>query len=715
MRCLYPLAPDFPSSKINKCVENVAQIYHDTTDKSGTQLIFCDMATPKAPQSEKTFGVYRKNEDGIYINICQEALKNRAFNAVVNDLIGGKGDKDILSDIDGKLQPNDIVVFNKPDTKNEILENIAYVIDSDLKLKDALSADYEEIGVKEKESFTPNQEERFNAYEDIKKKLVSRGVKESEIAFIHDCKNDDEKKALYDRVNNGEIRVLLGSSEKCGAGMNAQKKMVALHHLDPTMKPSDMAQRNGRICRQGNENKEVDIYEYMTERTFDAYLFQMLENKQKFISQIMTEIPPCRQMDDIDQATLSYSTCKSLCIGNPLIKEHIELQNAITDLQIKRKMYQESKLKLQSELIDIPAKINRYESSIKNNEKDQETVKQAKTVTITNEKGIAKQVYPITVCGKEFTDNEQAGKAIRAFIKDHVADVLDHPIPFGEYKGLTLMTVPTSSGMAESYNINLCLKGELPHYSTSLTPPNPYKMFEGEDIFKDSHSAVGFITRIENAIASIPKSIENSRNELETLNTSKTNVEKQLEKPFEYQKELDDKQFRLAEVEVALEGSDVTSSYKFTLFTSITDLCPELIKNDDFCMHYLDNSDSFMPLTIERHGDVVYMSHTSEQNGDLMSDPLVVMKIDTSTQSMEPLSITHDYLGYYQETKDTEAQQEVADFMENWFDNIENQGFVSVTEQQYSDRMEKRREARSAVQEDIHIQEQEQPQTGTDR
>ena len=173
-------------------------------------------------------------------------------------------------------------------------------------LEKLLMSDVEDIPPKE-----------FNVYDDIKGKIMDRGVPENEIAFIHDYETAEQKQKLFDKMNTGEVRILLGSTQKCGAGMNAQAKMIALHHLDCPLRPSDMEQRTGRIERQGNENPEVDIFRYVTDKSFDAYLYQMLENKQKFISQIMTDKSPVRSCDDVDEIAIDYAEVKALCVGNP--------------------------------------------------------------------------------------------------------------------------------------------------------------------------------------------------------------------------------------------------------------------------------------------------------------------------------------------------------------------------------------------------------------
>lgn len=191
----------------------------------------------------------------------------------------------------------------------------------------------------------------FNVYEDIRDKLVAAGVPREEVAFIHDADTEAKKKELFGKVRTGEVRVLLGSTQKMGAGTNVQDRLVAVHHLDVGWRPADMTQRNGRIIRQGNRNKQVQIFQYVTEGTFDAYLYQTLENKQKFISQIMTSKSPVRSCDDVDEQTLSYAEIKALCAGNPLIREKMDLDVDVAKLKVLRAGYQSKRFRLEDQLL----------------------------------------------------------------------------------------------------------------------------------------------------------------------------------------------------------------------------------------------------------------------------------------------------------------------------------------------------------------------------
>ena len=198
---------------------------------------------------------------------------------------------------------------------------------------------------------TPKNDGTFNVYDDIKAKLLAAGVPSEEVAFIHNADTEAKKKELFAKVRTGQVRVLLGSTQKMGAGTNVQDKLVAVHHLDVGWRPSDMTQRNGRIIRQGNQNKEVQVYQYVTEGTFDAYLYQTLENKQKFISQIMTSKSPVRSCDDVDEQTLSYAEIKALCAGNPLIKEKMDLDIEVARLKVLKADHQSQQYRMEDKLL----------------------------------------------------------------------------------------------------------------------------------------------------------------------------------------------------------------------------------------------------------------------------------------------------------------------------------------------------------------------------
>ena len=319
-RLMQPGCPDNPNSKVNMCVQNVFDIYTKTTPNRSTQVIFCDMSTPKADSRQDRFEIYRPDKSKI-----------SGFDLIRKKVGLGSGDEDSPKRIssfpdikayvdkhspeaEDKLQEGDIAVFRIPSEDGTSIESRAAVFKNGQFIEDNSYDLLENLGMSPIEGMP---EKPFNVYDDIRDKLIKLGVPEQEIAFIHDYDTAEKKQALFNQMNSGEVRVLLGSTAKCGAGMNSQQKMIALHHLDAPLRPSDMEQRNGRIERQGNENPEVDIFRYVTDKSFDAYLYQILENKQRFISQIMTSKTPERTCADIDEQALDYAEVKALCAGNP--------------------------------------------------------------------------------------------------------------------------------------------------------------------------------------------------------------------------------------------------------------------------------------------------------------------------------------------------------------------------------------------------------------
>lgn len=316
IRMINPDAKDDPHSKINLCVEKVMDIYKETTSKSGVQMIFCDMGTPKK-EPPNSFAIYKADETGEYEFAYRNAMSNGDdFESIRKRFSSGKSmPKDYDRESFGKINPGDIIVVRTLDDNGNAI-NTAKMVTEEEKLIDADKITLDNIGIR---SFISADEisKRFCVYDDIKSKLMAQGVPEKEIAFIHDYDKAADKQLLYNQMNEGKVRIMIGSTQKCGAGMNAQKKMVALHHLDVPARPSDVEQRNGRILRRGNENKHVRIFRYVTDRTFDAYSFQILENKQKFISQAMTGQIKVKRVEDVQNAELSYAEAKALCAGNP--------------------------------------------------------------------------------------------------------------------------------------------------------------------------------------------------------------------------------------------------------------------------------------------------------------------------------------------------------------------------------------------------------------
>ena len=313
-RCMNPSLPDDPNSKVNVCINNVFDIWKQTAEKKSTQLIFCDLATPQAAVNENTYTLYRKDTKGEYAPVYSAKLGQKdTADKIFKKLTGSKPPKHFKA---GGVFDGDIIMLHTVDYDTMTASNSAVMALSG-KISEIPEETWSKLHHSPTETFESGR--KFCVYDDIKQKLVAKGVPEKEIAFIHDADTTEEKQKLFAKMNKGEIRVMIGSTQKCGAGMNAQERMIALHDLDAPMRPSDMEQRHGRIIRQGNTNTKVDIYRYTTDKTFDAYLYQMLENKQKFISQIMTDKSPVRSCEDVDEIALDYAEVKALCAGNPNI------------------------------------------------------------------------------------------------------------------------------------------------------------------------------------------------------------------------------------------------------------------------------------------------------------------------------------------------------------------------------------------------------------
>ena len=414
-RLMNPLLPDDPNSKLNACVRNVLRIYEEGQSDKLTQLLFCDLSTPK--------------NDGT-----------------------------------------------------------------------------------------------FNVYEDIRAKLIQSGVPEEEIAFIHDADTEAKKKDLFAKVRTGQVRVLLGSTQKMGAGTNVQDRLVAVHHLDVGWRPADMTQRNGRIIRQGNRNKEVQVYQYVTEGTFDAYLYQTLENKQKFISQIMTSKSPVRSCDDVDEQALSYAEIKALCAGDPQIKEKMDLDVDVARLKVLKADHQSQQYRLEDKLMKyFPAEIEKTQGFIKGFQSDIRTV----AAHPLPEDGFC----GMTVNSTRFTEKADAGEAILAVCK---ANQSLEPVPLGSYRGFKMEL--TFDSFQKEYQV--LLKGEMTHRVPIGT------------------SAAGNIQRLDNALAGIPARLEKAEQQLDSLRSQQEAAQAELGKPFPQEAELAEKSARLAELDALLNMDD---------------------------------------------------------------------------------------------------------------------------------------------------------------
>ena len=371
---------------------------------------------------------------------------------------------------------------------------------------------------------TPKNDGTFNVYDDVKTKLIANGVPAEEVAFIHDADTEAKKKDLFAKVRTGQVRVLLGSTQKMGAGTNVQDKLVAVHHLDVGWRPSDMTQRNGRIIRQGNRNKEVQVYQYVTEGTFDAYLYQTLENKQKFISQIMTSKSPVRSCDDVDEQALSYAEIKALCAGNPLIKEKMDLDIDVARLKVLKADHQSQQYRMEDKLLKyFPAEIEKQTSYIHGFEADIKTVEAHPQ--------IAEGFCGMEIMGKAYTEKADAGEILLAACKDtKSAD----PVPLGSYRGFQ-MELSFDSFRNE---FDVTLKGAVSH-----------RVALGTD-------ARGNITRLDNALAGIPERLERANEQLNNLYNQQEAAKAEVGKPFPQEAELTAKSQRLAELDAALNMED---------------------------------------------------------------------------------------------------------------------------------------------------------------
>ena len=410
-RLINPLLPDDPNSKLNACVGNVFRIWEEGKAQRLTQLLFCDMSTPKG--------------DGT-----------------------------------------------------------------------------------------------FNVYEDVKAKLIAKGVPAEEIAFIHDADNEIKKKELFAKVRTGQVRVLLGSTQKMGAGTNCQDLLVAVHHLDVGWRPSDMTQRNGRIIRQGNRNKRVQIYQYVTEGTFDAYLYQTLENKQKFISQIMTSKSPVRACDDVDEQALSYAEIKALCAGDSRIKEKMDLDIDVARLKVLKSDYLSNQYRLEDRLLKyFPAALEEQHGFLLGYETDLQT---AAAHPLPKEGFVG-----VDIQGRVYSEKEMAGEAILAACKSYTGV---KPVPLGSYRGFAMEL--SFNTFSQEYEITL--KGSMTHTVTL-----------GMD-------ARGNFTRLDNALSGLEKRKEKAQAELANLENQREAAKAELSKPFPQERELAEKSARLAVLDAEL-------------------------------------------------------------------------------------------------------------------------------------------------------------------
>ena len=440
-RLINNMLPDFENSKVNACADNIYKIWKETETNKSTQLVFCDLSTPKS-----------------------------------------------LSATDNPYEME--------------------LVDGEWKLKN-----YE---------FT-------DVYTDLKRKLIAKGIPENEIAFIHDANNEVKKQELFSKVRTGTIRVLMGSTAKMGAGTNCQNKIIALHHLDCPWRPADLIQRNGRGIRQGNENEVVNIFTYVTEKTFDAYLFQLVETKQKFISQIMTSKTPVRSAEDVDEKALSYAEIKALAAGNPLIIEKTQLDTDVAKLKLLKQSYLSEIYRLEDMIAKYyPNRIKELEKEITNIEKDINLI--TENTNISNEEKFS----PMILKSKQYTKKEEAGKMILEICKTKESSELEE---IGEYRGMKL---ELQINVARQ-EFELFIKGNF-----------EYKISLGNDIY-------GNITRIDNALSNVGKDLEDSKKELENTKKQLENAKIDVKVPFDKENELKEKAIRLDRVNALLNLNEKES------------------------------------------------------------------------------------------------------------------------------------------------------------
>ena len=411
-RLLNELLPDAEKSKVNTCVENAFQVWEEGKEQKTTQLIFCDLSTPKG--------------DGT-----------------------------------------------------------------------------------------------FNVYDDVRNKLTEKGIPKEEIAFIHEYNTEVKKAELFAKVRAGQLRILMGSTPKLGAGTNVQDRLIALHHLDCPWKPSDLEQQEGRILRQGNQNEKVKIFRYVTENTFDAYMWQILENKQKFISQIMTSKSPVRACEDVDDTALSYAEIKALATGNPYIKEKMDLDVQVSKLKLLKANHTSQIYRLESDIAkNYPVQISALKERIAGMQSDVSVIK---NVDLQDNDS-----YSMNIGNVAYTDKKEAGEAMIAACAGLKAVTTGGKV--GEYHGFTL---------SASYNLfansfELTIKGKC-----------SYKIEIGKD-------PLGNIQRIHNALSSIDKKLAESEQKLETVQQQLATAQEEVKKPFPKETELNEKMERLSELNALL-------------------------------------------------------------------------------------------------------------------------------------------------------------------
>ena len=493
-----------------------------TTDQLGLKIPECEMHTVVAQPSE----IQKK---------LIENLSERAKRIRLRQVKPTEDNMPMITN-DGRKIGLDVRLMNPdlPDDENSKLNvciNNVYNIWERTVEQKSTQVIFCDLGVPQSSTDEKKNGKKFSVYDDIKEKLIQKGVPAEEIAFIHSAKTEEAKDKLFAKVRKGEIRVLIGSTQKMGAGTNIQDKLIASHDLDAPWKPSDMEQRRGRMVRQGNENEKVDLYRYVTEGTFDAYLYQMLENKQKFISQIMTSKSPVRSCQDLDEVSLSYAEIKALSAGNPLIKEKMDLDIEVSKLKMLKASHMNALYDLQDKVMtDLPAKIKFSELLISNIEKDIKAYNERPIVL--DDKG--KPVFPsIELFGKVYTDKDEAGKALIEACKQAARADITRNVEVGSYQG---------------FKLNIGYEPMNRVYVATLSGSATYKTELGG-------SESGNFTRLDNALNGMEDKLTAAKQQLERLQNQLEEAMAQLDTPFPHEQELQEKSQRLDELTKQLESA----------------------------------------------------------------------------------------------------------------------------------------------------------------
>ena len=441
-RIINPLLPDQEGTKVNQCVANILQVWKDGEAEKLTQLVFCDISTPKPAPSRKVAKGISGNLDNPELHALETAIP------------------------------------------------------------------------------LPEQEPAFTVYDDIRSKLISQGVPAEQIAFIHEANTEVRKKELFAKVRTGQVRVLLGSTSKMGAGTNVQDRLVAIHDLDCPWRPGDLQQRKGRIERQGNQNELVHVYRYVTEGTFDAYLWQTVENKQKFISQIMTSKSPVRSCDDVDETALSFAEIKALCAGDPRIKERMDLDVEVARLKLMKADHQSKQFRLEDNLLTyFPEQIEKNKGFIRGLEADMQT--------------LAAHPHPVDgfagmeIRGDVLTDKENAGAALLDACKEVKGK---EPVQIGSYRGFAMYAV--FDAFHQEYEVSL--RGEMTHKATLGADPR------------------GNLIRIDNALGQMQARLDAIHAQLDNLYQQQAAAKSEVGKPFPFEEELKVKTARLVQLDTEL-------------------------------------------------------------------------------------------------------------------------------------------------------------------